>query len=769
MKITAQQFISNNREKGTFVTILKHYSENSTKKTEKEGDIYCLLSIFGNTSLPAERVSKFVWDGILDGYIYSSTKSTNESLKDGITEGVRKLQNLMKNDKSLEDLGVNVNFVLVAQKKEGLYIGNLGENEVFVFKDGKFVNITEILGKSKASTAGVALEEGDVLIISTIGVISKTLGELSKLTSAEPVIAELKEIGKTLSGTQGLVFFAYEDENQIKTKPPVSQFHMPILKKEPIIEPKPEEVSVHDEPQAVSNVKKTPFKKLDIQIPMIRGNLKGIGKYWEKAKPILVKIWNGIVRVVNAISKKMEILFKRISSRLTELYGNKKWFKKAAAQLSTVKINRPNFNGKGMRIDGYRTRDTRVKRIRLVLLVIGGIVLLALGINFTIKTRQASIVHNQANQIFASTEILVKKAENMSTSDKNTAEVAIYQAKNALKEVPANISGKDLGIKNGLESRILVVEDTLYKRVGVSDTNGKVTTFVDSRLSFGDNSNPTDIEIYSDDSGNEYLLVTDKGLNAVFRVSLYDKTSQRLVDTAGLIKDPEYVSMGNGGVFVFDNKTGVVKAPFDTEKWFGTFVALSGLARENIKAKNISEFIILAEFDNVYLLDQDDNAVLKSVFSYENRYGLYYKYMVDDRFINATDILADLSVYTLTSDSPQLVRYSYSYVEQKQMENPLTITGVNGDLGTLTKGFTRSSLDDGLFVFDQTNKRFINFEKPQEGGGSVLHPNEVVLKKQYVYRGTKNETWGNVKDFVVDSANSSMYILDGSVIWKVVL
>jgi hypothetical protein len=248
MKITAQQFISNNREKGTFVTILKHFSENSTKKTEKEGDIYCLLSIFGNTSLPAERVSKFVWDGILDGYIYSSTQSTNESLKDGITEGVRKLQNLMKNDKSLEDLGINVNFVLVAQKKEGLYIGNLGENEVFVFKSGKFVNITEILGKSKASTAGVALEEGDILIVSTMGVISKTLGELGKLTSAEPVIAELKEIGKTLSGTQGLVFFAYEDENQIKTKPLAPQFHMPILKKEPVIEPKQEEIPAMKEP-----------------------------------------------------------------------------------------------------------------------------------------------------------------------------------------------------------------------------------------------------------------------------------------------------------------------------------------------------------------------------------------------------------------------------------------------------------------------------------------------------------------------------------------
>jgi hypothetical protein len=131
--------------------------------------------------------------------------------------------------------------------------------------------------------------------------------------------------------------------------------------------------------------------------------------------------------------------------------------------------------------------------------------------------------------------------------------------------------------------------------------------------------------------------------------------------------------------------------------------------------------------------------------------------------------MADLSVYVLTKDAPGLIRYSYDYVESKQTENPLTISGINGDLGDLTKGFTRSSLDEGLFVFDQTNKRFINFEKPQEGGGNIVHPNEVILKKQYVYRGTKTDTWSNVKDFVVDSANSAMYILDGSVIWKVML
>ena len=762
MKITAQQFISNNREKGTFVTILKHYSENSTKKTEKEGDIYCLLSIFGSTNLPAERVSKFVWDGILDGYIYSTSKSTNESLKEGITEGVRKLKSLMKNDKSLEDLGVNVNFVLVAQKKEGLYIGNLGENEVFVFKAGKFVNITEILGKSKASTAGVALVEGDILIISTMGVISKTLGELGKFSKSDTVITELREIGKTLLGNQGLVFFAYEDENQIKEKNRIPLPTIPVFKKkeEPVEQLEPQEVEVNP------NI---PQRKLDIKLPKINLNLRWLDKAMAKVKPVVKKIGEVITKALKFIIEKAKLIGKKTTAKLTELFGNKKWFKKAASQLSTVRINTPNFTAKGMRIDGYRTRDVRAKRVRLVLIVITVIVLLALGINFTIKARRASIVHNQATQIFTNADNLVKKAENVATSDKNSAEVAIYQAKNALKETPANISEKDIVTKTGIENRILVVEDSLYKRVGLSDNDGKFSTFVDGRLSFGDSSNPTDIEIYSDDSGNEYLLVTDKGLNTVFRVSLYDKTTERLLDTDGLVKDPEYISMGNSGVFIFDNKTGVLKASFDENKWFTSFVTLSGLARDNIKSKDIGEFIILAETDNVYLLARDENAILKSVFSYENRYGLYYKYIPDDRLANASDILADISVYLLTKDIPQLIRYSYDYQEQKQTENPLTISGVDGDLGEVSKGFTRSSLDDGLFVFDKVSKRFIMFEKPQEAGENILHPNEVILKKQYVYRGSKTDIWNNVKDFVVDSTNSTMYILDGSVIMKVVL
>lgn len=729
MKITAQQFVANNKDENSFVSIFKHFSTSEERKTERNGDLYCLLSISGGENISAERISKFVWDGILDGYLYSSEKSTNNALKEGINNGVQKLRDLIKNDKTLEELGVNVNFALVAQKKEGLYIGNLGENDIYAYKAGKFVDISEILKKSRANTAGIALEEKDMLVISTKGLLAQYLDTLSNSKEPSNVVSELKLLGKKLSSFGAFILFLDE------------QLHKSTEDIEPVVD---EQVTIPLHP-----------KESEKYAVMAEHTIKyAKGRAFQGYK----LMEEGAIEYLG-----------RMKEWIKELFGKRKWFKKVASKVSEIKINtKPIHSMKGMRIDGYKTRDLRTRRIRVVIVGIVIIVLLALGINFTIKARNASIVHKQATGVFTDIENLVKKAESYATSDKSTAEMSIYQAKTQLAELPSQLSEKDLAIKAGYDARILTLEDSMYYRVGLADNDGKLSTFIDTRLAFGEGSDPTDIEIYSDGSGNKYLLVTDKGLKSVYRVALYDKKTEKLVDTSNLLKEPMYVSMGNSGAFIYDEKVGVLKAPFDDSKWFNTFVAISGLSRESIKPDKISEFIVLTETDNIYLLAQDENSLLKSVFSYENRYGLYYRYITDERLVNATDILADLSVYFLTSDSPYLLRYSYSYVEQIQKENPLTISGVNGDLGMLTKGYTTESLDDGLYAYDSTNRRFIKFEKPQEGGSNVIHPNEVILKEQWVYRGTKSDVWGNIKDFVVDSSGD-MYILDGSTVWKVVI
>lgn len=737
MKVTAQQFVSNSPTEDSFVTVFKHYSQESQKTSEKEGEVYCLFSLSGEAHLPAERVSKFVWDGILDGYLYSSSRSTNDSLKDAITDGVKKLKSLIKNDKTLEELGVDLNFVLVAQRKEGVYIGNLGENEIYVFKDGSLVNISEILGKSRASTAGIALKSNDILVAATKGVISKNTARFSNVKSAPEVFDLLKMIGSEITGDGGLLFFSSPKSASYESSKPKI---LPDLLEEKI-------------EQVVPKISKVSIKKPDIN--------------FEKVRVVVKKGISKIPPILKAVSEKIGKVLHRLKEKVFIRYENKRWFKKVASKVSEIKVNAQPYSSKGMRIDGYRIKNKQNKRFTILVLVVLGVVLLAVGINFTVKAKKSNEIHTQAIAILNDAQTLVKKAEDNATADKSGTETTIYQAQTLLKGLPQGISSKDTSTLDDLNERILKVQDFLYKRTALVDNDGKLSSFVDTKLLFGENSNPTDIDIYKDSSQNEYLVVTDSGLNAVFRIALYDKSLTTIPDPSGLVKSPKFVSMGNGGIFIYDDKSGVLRVPFGEGSTLGNLVALSGLSRSDISAKDIAELIVLTADDNVYLLARDQNSLLKSVNASENGYGLSYKYITDEKFGKASDIASDISLYIATSDDPQVVRYSYSYTEGGQVENPLTLTGVDGSLGGITKEYTGDSLDFSLYLFDAANKRFLKFEKPQESEN--LHPGQAILKNQVVYRGSNSNMWSNVKDFVIDSSEKTMYILDGTTIWKVVI
>jgi hypothetical protein len=74
-----------------------------------------------------------------------------------------------------------------------------------------------------------------------------------------------------------------------------------------------------------------------------------------------------------------------------------------------------------------------------------------------------------------------------------------------------------------------------------------------------------------------------------------------------------------------------------------------------------------------------------------------------------------------------------------------------------------------LYVFDEKYKRILNFEKPKETVGDMLHPGEMVLMKQYVYRGEEDGVFDNVKGIVVDGAEEYMFVLDGQQVWQIKL
>jgi len=744
--ITAQQYIYNSKKENSFVTSVKHtYSASNGKKVGKEGDVYILLNISAEKQFTPTRFSKFILESILDGYLYSNSKSVNESVKDAVNDGVNKIKDLIKNDKDLATTGLDVSFTIVVFKKEGAYIGNFGENDIYLFKKGEFVNIGGIIAEKKANTVGIVLKELDVLIVATKEKITENIVKMSRLKVGEEVINFLHLLGKSLNEPSGFIFFEKKGEVKL-VKEKVSEKELPVEEKKKVI-------------QKEETKKKIDLRKYIPNIKIPEGVLQSLGKVFGNVGVFLGKILN--------IFKKA---FENIQEFVFSSLRNKRWFKKLGAKLSEIKIPGKQIRREGIRIDEYKVRDVRGKRVRIVAVALLVILLLAFGINFTISKKKERETSKFANERFVQIEDFLNKVDSTWRSDRSGAETYLFKADKLFEEIPDNLTDDDKKKNEQLLKKYVDLGDMLYRRVGVSESAGNINKYLEARLGFGEGSSPTDIDTYKDKSGNEYLVVSDKDKNSVYRVSLYDKAVKSLPDDDKVLVDPLYISAGKKGVYVFDAKIGIAFAEYDSNGWFKKFVAVSGLSREDIKATDIVEMIVLTENDNIYLLSRDLKAVLKSTVAYGTRYGLSYPYLEKEEFSEANDIFSDLSVYVTTTLDPELVRYNYSYVEQKQAESPLGVSGFDGNYGNLTKGFTRDSMKEGLYVFDSEGRRLFKFEKPLEGGdGEILHPDEIVLLKQYIYRGDTQNVWSDVKDIVVDQNEENMYVLDGSVIWKVSL
>jgi hypothetical protein len=759
MEINSRQYISNSRDKSSYTTIFKHYYGSSEKKVSKKGDVYALLDISAKDSINAERITKFVWDSIIDGYLYSSSTTTNESLKDAITKGVEKVKELIKHDKELEEKGVDVSFTIVLVKEEGTYVGVFGESDIYAFKKGTLVSISDILKEKKANTAGVALSKEDVLMISTAGLLSSKYTEISNLKKKEDFEKVLDQTGTGLKETQSLLYFSEGVKQEKVTKrrkvvPIVAnikdgaeKFLRPVARVERIKKPKGGQTTIQDFMQRV-----------------------GFREKLVKLKAVWDKVWVKILPRTKKISVFFAEKWLVLKENVVKSVGRKRWYKKIAARWSEVRVKRKKPVGvRGMRIDSYKDRNLKGTRFKLVAMFVVVVILLVIGINFTIKMREAREISNLAGETFSQIEDLVQKTENNFVTDRSSAETYLFQAERALEEVPEGLGEKDLERYKELKEEVLELGDALYKRVGVVEKDARFNNFLDSRLAFGEGSEVVDMTVYMDSLGNEYLVVADLGRKSIYRVSLYDKSVQALPDNSGLIKKPKFVYVGNNGVYVYDGTEGMLKAAFDEDGWFTAFVSLSGLGVGDVRSSDISAMTVWTPADNVYFLSRDRNAFLRSTAAYGDRYGLPYEYFAHEKMEISTDMVADISIYIIVSEEPHILRFNYSYFETRYVEAPLGVVGFDGDYGKLTKAFTGPDLTYPLYVFDSEGRRFLQLQKPVEAGPDIRHPNQVSLLNQYIYRGESGSVWDDVKNFVVDSNEANMYILDGAVIWKLVL
>jgi len=746
MKIKTAQYIAK-KQNGSYAVSAYRYKESFDDRSFQKGDLYCLLSLESEEDIQATTLLKFVWDGILDAYMYSEARSANEAIMESLKMGEKKVRDLIKNDKELEESGVNLNFALVANKKDGFYIGIYGDMEVFVYREGSFVCISDVLKKNNAKTAGVALKKNELLAISTPELFSAFVDSFDNNAGIDAIEQSLKSIEPSLEGLEGIFTLRVEEDLQIN------------LETEHLTKDIEEEVSVTEMEmgESVEEGEKGVIKEEKGRKILLSG--KEIPFF-----SVLKNIGVEVISFFKKVGKKIGDLLRSLVEKIGEKLGKKKFFKKVGSKMSEINLGKgKRKRSQGFRIDGYKSKNLKRQRITMVVVIFIAIVAISFLVRFIINKKHEAEIHDLVTeQMDGVVNHLGDASENI-VKDKNEAESSLYLAKEGLDGLSEEISEEDSQRRDSLLSEYLELEDTLLSRKGLEEGDSSISQFLDTRLAFGEESSPTDIILREDESQNEYLYISDEGTGSVYRVSTYGKEVKRIPDEASLVKTPQYIDYGHEGLYIYDSTQGVLKSPF-SNGFNTTFESLTGVKARDLDDTSIAEMAILTDTDNIYLLSKDSQAILKSSRA-GSGYGLTYAYVESDTFANATDFFSDFTIYVLRPGSDGLETYIYNYIEFKYEPSTLKLMGLRRDLENVRKGYTSGSLDFGLYIFDSTQKRFIKFEKPQED----LHVGELVLKQQYVYRGEEEGIFKNVRDFVVDGQEKYMYILDGKTVWKVVL
>ncbi len=731
----------------------KHAPTEQLQQTLR-GSISGLISVKCEGDIQVDRAAKFVWDAILDEYLFTEGGSVVENIKRAMNAGSRKLLELMKHDKELEEKGIDLNFALVVIKDKTAYLGIFGSQDLYLYKNSDFLNISEILSENRVSAASIAIDDSDLVLMGSSGVIEGFVKDIESGLDTREVLDSFERNSSKLTEGQGMLLVS-RDETLEKV----------VVKEKEEVEEKGEElegekvVEKGDVAQQNSRVGDSKGSKVDgMKIVFANGveNAKKFsGDVSKRVSPMLSKLGIAASRFLAVLKGKMDTQ-----------YGRKLWYKRLLSKLSLSSFGDGN-SGSGIAIDGYKLKNLRSKRFASVGLIILAVILIFVGARLSNNAKQARLLHAEVVAVLEEVNGYIDDAQDQVLNDREQAALSVFNATEKL----AELDGKELSIVDSTEvskvrSELEKLDDQINKRERLSEDSG-ISSFLDTGIKFGEGSNPTDITIYKDDFGNEFLFVTDSGLASVYRVAIFDGSVQKVADKSGLIINPQYIDLGNEGIYVYDKQNGVVKSPFTSNGTNKDFVSLVGLSVDDIGVDDISELAIFTQTDNVYLLSNSLNSVLKSTRTGSGGYGLPFPYIESDTLSSATDFFGDLSIYVLTAGSTGLERYIFDFTSGEIRLSAVGIVGLSPDFSSLSAGFTGATLDNRLYAFDKDTKRILVFEKPKESINDSLHPNEMWLLKQYIYRGNRDDVFNNVKDFVVDSKEESMYILDGNRIWKI--
>jgi hypothetical protein len=132
MSIYALRYISNDVRQNATSNVYK-FSPNSQGEVDAKGVMHSQITVIGQDGIQAERISKFVWDTLVDTYYYTQFSTVIDTLKNAVEQGGKKAGALIKNDNNGD---INLSFAIAVFKGRGVYLTVFGEHKYMCIKMG---------------------------------------------------------------------------------------------------------------------------------------------------------------------------------------------------------------------------------------------------------------------------------------------------------------------------------------------------------------------------------------------------------------------------------------------------------------------------------------------------------------------------------------------------------------------------------------------------------------------------------------------------------
>jgi hypothetical protein len=677
-------------------------------------EIYALVSISNDVDAESSRFNKFVWDGFIDGFLQKEGDIITR-LKHALIGSEFKLRELIRHDDLLEDKGVKLDLSAVVFKGNKAYIVALGDHKVLLYKD-RVIDISELLSANKSNVGSMIVKPREMLLF---------------YHSTEKVNKDFKgedELEEYLVGVfdneeaRGGAFVAFSEE-KIEEEVTKVEGEKPVELQEEM------EVEV----EQLGEMEDTDFEdegeEEKTSLEVVKDKTK---RFYGKARDLLGNLVGGV--------------------RERKRSG----------------LPRP------IKVGGYKERELKIKRFVTLGIFLVLFLTLFFGVKSAFDAREARVLSAGLEELVTELGEEVEKAKNAEMDDALAILSSVrsnfdeYVGILEKEEKKDKMFETDLEKINEFRSRIVKVQDGILKIESLSEEKGNIEMFLDTKLAFGEKSNPVSMTITKEAQipKGEYIYVVDQGEKAVFEVNLKDGDPRRINDPDGLLSKPLFVDMGNNpeerGLYVYDSDVGVLVARIDENGKFNNFKALSGVSTRALGSGEITAFAVFGISDTLNFLIPSENRIIRSRSFGADSYGLSSEYISYPGFENGFELYGDLYIYALTESPNGIKRFN----PQTALSDPILLRGFHKDL-YISKGFTGPTMNRAFLAFDSENHRFVYLRKPIESGEELRHPGEIHFVGQFEYRGERDDVFDDVRKIVSEHSDKWMFVLDGRKIWKV--